>query len=495
MDIDSPGEYDFKFDPMQDQKPVRFPYNHPAWTENRESSNQANNTGMLSALPLDVFWTMLDKSLFEHGDLTLQHDAFHSLFSLSQVDPRSNQYVEEYISRRQPQHFLRRELGDIETLPYNEGDNNQSWYPGQRHHFPPNATDDFLGRVIQADCPSCFAYLLNYFELDIGNCNKSGWSFASLALINQSVKILKYMLNHPGSFHSLAILLLGPANINFPRPTPLGFLGQCGDREYLDQILYLVGDRFANLRLPSVVDGAFTDDEIIWLCSYISPNQARRLQELGVPITNRHDPETKLTSWHGAVANGKDFLEYMKLTSPLNPYEIDEEGLSPLGLAVSQDRVHAVRWFKKHGLANVSQEYGKITELTIAMQQTSGESLCIVQELLPSEPGKYLPRVCAAELMHHIVLALHTKDIQMRGTLGDEDYEGWRQVSEMIAIEKCKNVWALSGTKDPARDGSYRESASELEFTKKHYKYARQIAQLIRFKDLAKWIYSRSERL
>lgn len=83
----------------------------------------------------------------------------------------------------------------------------------------------------------------------------------------------------------------------------------------------------------------------------------------------------------------------------------------------------------------------------------------------------------------------------MRGTLGDEDYEGWRQVSEMVAIEKCKNVWALSGTKDPARDGSYRESASELEFTKKHYKYARQIAQLIRFKDLAKWIYSRSERL
>ena len=188
-------------------------------------------------------------------------------------------------------------------------------------------------------------------------------------------------------------------------------------------------------------------------------------------------------------------MKYMKLTSPLSPYEINEHGYTPLGLAVSQDRLHTVRLFKKHGLANISQEYGKISELTVAMQQDSGESLCIVQELLPSEPGKYVTRVCAAELMHHIALALYGKDIQMRGTLRDEDYDGWRQVSEMIAVEKCKNLWVLSGMKDPACDRSHQESASELETTKNHYKYARQLAQLIQFKDLAKWIHSRSKRL
>jgi hypothetical protein len=303
MEIDSPEEYDFKFDPIQDLKPVQFPYN-----PSTQSPNQENSAGRLSVLPLDIFWTMLDKCLYRYGNLTLQHDAFHSLFSLSQVDPRSNQYVEEYVARRKQQHFLRREFGDIEVMPYNEGDNTESWYPGSPDHFPIHAIEDFLGRVIQVDCPSCFAYLLNHCGVDIGHCNNRGWSFAALAIASRSMKILEYMLNNPGSFHTLVILLLGPANVNFPRPTPFGLLGKFGDREFLDQILDLVEDRLANLKLPSVVAGAFSADDIIWLCTYISPNQARRLQALGVPITDACDSETKSTSWHGAVMNGRVWL-------------------------------------------------------------------------------------------------------------------------------------------------------------------------------------------
>lgn len=496
MDFDSPNEYDFKYGPMEDHKPVSFPYNPSAWiTEKGQSPNQTNSAGRLSVLPLDIFWTMLDECLFRNGNLTLQHEEFHTLFSLSQVDPRSNKYVEEYIARRKPQHFLRRELGEIETLPYHEGENGESWYPGDSTDFHMNDIDDFLGRIFQVDCPSCFTYLLNYCEVDIGNCIKSGWSFAALAIINKSVKILEYMLNHPGSFHTLPILLLGPANINFPRPTPLGLLGKFGNKEYLDQILDLVGDHLANLRLPSVVAGAFTADDLLRLCAYITPTQAQRLQAFGVSVTDAREPETHSTSWHGAALNGEEFLDYMKMTSRMSPYEINENGHTPLGLAVCEGRLDVVKWFKKTGLGQVSQEYGKVTELKWAMQQNSGESTCMIQELLPSEPGTYISSLCAAELLHHMVVSLQTEENEVQQAAEDLDYEFWRLMSESIAIEKCKSVLAMSAANDPSLAGSNEQSAAESELTIRHLKEAQLVTGLLQFEDLAQWIYPWSEEL
>lgn len=477
MEIDSQTECDFKFDPIQDLKPVRFPY-----SPSINSSNQENSAGRLSMLPLDIFWTMLDQCLFKYGNITLQHEAFHSVFSLSQVDRRSNQYVEEYVARRKPQHFLRRELGDIELMPYEEGDNTESWYPGHPDHFPIHAVEEFFGKVIQVDCPSCFAYLLNYRGVDIGHCNCNGWSFAALAIANRSIKILEYMLNNPGSFHTLVILLLGPANVNFPRPTPLGLLGRFGDREFLDQVFHLVEDRLANLKLPSVVAGAFTADDIIWLCTYISPNQARRLQALGVPIINACDPQTKSTSWHGAVMNDEDFLDYMRVTSPMSPFIRNKQGKSPLSLAISQDKLDLVQWFKKHGFAKVSQDIHKTTELTVAMEQTSEESAYIVHELLSLEPGTCLSPVCVSALLYYMVGALHTKDIEMRSTLGD--YDRWRAESEVIAVEKCQSVLAMLGV-----NCTNQAVASDLDLSIKYHKHARLVAKELRFEELAKWIY------
>jgi hypothetical protein len=496
MDIDLPDEYDFKYGPMEDQKPVYFPYNPSAWiTEKGQSPDQTNLAGRLSVLPLDIFWTMLDECLFRNGDLTLQHEEFHNILSLSQVDPRSNKYVEEYIARRKPQHFLRREVGEIETLPYNEGDNGESWYPGNALDFHMNDIDDFLGRVFQVDCPSCFTYILNHCEVDIGNCIKSGWSFAALAIINKSVKILEYMLKHPGSFHSLSTLLVGPANINFPRPTPLGLLGRFGNKEYLEQILDLVGDPLANLRLPSVIAGAFTADDLLWLCSYITPTQAHRLQALGVSVTDARESETKSNSWHGAVLNGEEFLDYMKMTSRMSPFEINKNGDTPLGLAVFEGRLDVVKWFKKNGLAEVSQEYGAVNEITLAMQQNSGESTCMVEELLPSEPGTYISSICAAELLHHMVLSLQTEEQEVRLAAEDMDYEFWRLMSESIAIEKCKSVLAMSAANDPSLAGCYQQSALDSEITAKHHKEARLVAGLLQFEDLAQWIYPWPEEL
>ncbi|CEJ55438.1 hypothetical protein PMG11_01696 [Penicillium brasilianum] len=497
MDIDLPEEeYDFKYGPMEDHKPVHFPYNPSAWiTEKGQSPNQTNLAGRLSVLPLDVFWTILDECLFRNGDLTLQHEEFHTILSLSQVDPRSNKYVEEYIARRKPQHFLRREVGEIETLPYNEGDNGESWYPGDALDFHMNDIDDFLGRVFQVDCPSCFAYLLNHCEVDIGNCIKSGWSFAALAIINKSVKILEYMLNNPGSFHSLSILLLGPANINFPRPTSLGLLGKFGNKEYLEQILNLVGDPLANLRLPSVIAGAFTADSLLWLCSYITPTQAQRLQALGVSVTDAHESETKSNSWHGAALNGEEFLDYMKLTSRMSHLEINKNGDTPLGLAVSEGRLDVVKWFKRNGLAEVSQVYGIVNEITLAMQQNSGESTCMVEELLPSEPGTYISSIRAAELLHRMALSLQMEEQEVQQAAEDRDYEFWRLMSESIAIEKCKSVLAMSAANDPSLAGCYQQSAVDSEITIKHHKEARLVAGLLQFEDLARWIYPWSEEL
>ncbi|KAJ5891722.1 uncharacterized protein N7473_007950 [Penicillium subrubescens] len=433
-------------------------------------------------LPLDIFWTMLDQCLFKYGNITLQHEAFHSVFSLSQVDRRSNQYVEEYVARRKPQHFLRRELGDIELIPYEEGDNPESWYPGHAAHFPIHKIEDFLGKVIQADCPSCFAYLLDYCGMDIGHCNCNGWSFAALAVASRTIKILEYMLINPGLFHTLVILLLGPANVNFPRPTPLGLFGRFGDREFLDQVLDLVEDRLANLMLPSVVGGAFTADDIIWLCTYISPNQARRLQALGVPVTDACDSESKSTSWHGAVLNDEDFLEYMRVTSPMSPYLRNKQGKSPLSLAISQDRLDVVQWFKTHGLAKVSQEVHKTTELTVAMEQTSEDSAYIVYELLSIEPGTSLSPVYVSALLYYMVVALHTKDIEMRSGAGD--YDRWRAESEVIAAEKCRSVLAMSNLND-----LNQAAEDDLVLTIKYHQHARLLANELRFEELAKCVY------
>jgi hypothetical protein len=471
MDIDCPADYDFKLDPMEDLKPVQFPYNPSTNYANHEPS-----ASRLSMLPLDIFWTMLDACLFKYGDLTLQHEAFHSLFSLSQVDRRSNQYVEEYVARRKRQQFLRRELGDIEVMPYQEGDNTESWYPGHPNHFPIYAMEDFMGRVIKEDCPPCFAYLLSYCGVDIGHCNNNGWSFAALAIASRSIKILEYMLHHPGSFHTLIILLLGPANVSFPRPTPLGLLGKFGDREFLDQVMDLVEEPLANLKLPSVVAGAFTADDIVWLCTYISPNQARRLQALGVPITHARDPETKSSSWHGAVMNDEDFLEYMRVTSPMNPRLRNKAGKSPLSLAISEDKLSVVQWFKKHGLFKLSQDHIKTTELIMAMERTSEESAYIVHELLSIDPTTPLNPLCASALLYYMAIALHTKDIEVQSTLGNHDR--WRAESEAIAVEKCKSLLAMSDV----------NAALDLGLRMNLHKRARQLASESGFDDLAKWI-------
>lgn len=491
MDIDLPQDYDFKFGPVQDLVPVRFPYNPSAWiTQSEQSSGQAEFAGRLSLLPLDIFWNMLDECLLGNGDLTLQHDAFHSLLSLSQVDFRANKYVEEYVARRKPQQFLRRELGDLETFPFNQGDNGQNWYPGHVSDFPIKATDDFLGRVIEADCPTCFAYLLAYLGIDIDYCNKSGWSFAALAIAYRSVKILEYMLHHPGSLNPLLVLLLGPANINFPHPTAIGMLGHCGERDFLGKVLDLIEIPLANLRLLSVVSGAFSAEDLCELCKYISPHQAQRLQALGVSIAVFCDPALQINPWHGAVFNGTDFLDFLHIACPFVPNQFKNEEISPLRLAVANNRLDVVQWFKKYGYANnVSQEYNRDSELTVAMRQTSGESACIVWELLPIQPGTYISSLCAGELLQHMVLALHEKEVEMRRSLGDEDYNFWRLVSEGIAIEKCKTVLAYSSVNDPARVYSHPASEAEVELTINHHKQAREIATFLRFNDLAQWIW------
>jgi hypothetical protein len=250
----------------------------------------------------------------------------------------------------------------------------------------------------------------------------------------------------------------------------------------MDQVLDLVEDRLANLMLPSVVAGAFTADDIIWLCTYISPNQAHQLQALGVPITDALDLETKSTSWHGAVLNDEKFLEYMRVTSPMSPYLRNKQRKSPLSLAISQDKLDVVQWFKKHGLAKISQEVHKTTELTVAMEQTSEGSAYIVHELLSIEPGMSLSPVYVSALLYYIVIALHTKNIEMRS--GAEDYDRWRAESEVIAVEKCKCVLATSNWND-----LNQAAADDLALTIKFHTYAGLLANELRFEEMAKCIY------
>ena len=77
----------------------------------------------------------------------------------------------------------------------------------------------------------------------------------------------------------------------------------------------------------------------------------------------------------------------------------------------------------------------------------------------------------------------------MRRYLGEKDYNFWRLVSEGIAIEKCKAVLAYSAVNDPARVYSRPASDAEVELTINHHKQAREIASLLRFNDLAQWIW------
>lgn len=387
-DIFLPDDYDFQFDPKQDLTLIRFPYNPSAWiTETEQSSGQAGFAGRLSLLPLDIFWNILDECLLERGNLTLQHDAFHSLLSLSQVELRANQYVEEYVARRKQQQFLRRELGDLETMPYNDGDNGQDWYPGHESDYPITATDDFLGHVIEADCPSCYAYLLAYLGIDIDYCNKFGWSFAALAIAYRSVKILEYMSNHPGSLNSLSTLLLGPANINFPHPRAIGILGHCKERAFLGKILDAVENQFANMGLPRVIAGAFSVDDLYGLCKYISPGQAQRLQALGVPIADFCDPVEHCTPWHGAVLNGTDFLDFLQIACPLLPNQFKDDKISPLRLAVAHNRLDVIQWLKKHGFAtNVSQEYNETRNSQWPCARPQERALASSTSFFPANP-------------------------------------------------------------------------------------------------------------
>ncbi|KAF7718046.1 Uncharacterized protein PECH_002380 [Penicillium ucsense] len=378
MDLSKDPDY-FKYGPTDEYKPVLFPMDLSLWPSSTKSSS-TSETGLwkslqvlssswplssmssssetkrlngLHVLPPEVFWNMLDECLFQSGNITLQHEPFHLLLALSQVDYQINERVQPYVTRRLPRHFLRRELGDIEVFPWAEGGNGQQWYPGEASDFPIEVVEDFLGRVIRSDCPACFAYILNYCGVDVSHCNHIGWSFIALAIAFGSANIIRYILSHPSASHPLTAQLFGPANINFPSPTPLGILARCRNVDRLDEVSNLIERPMAKANVPSsVIVAAFNADDLYWLCTYIAPHQARRLKKLGFCFSRVTDRMAQWYIWHGAVKNSVEFLDYLRVTCPLDPTQsTPEQTHTPLRAAIAGDRVDVVHWFAKHDLS------------------------------------------------------------------------------------------------------------------------------------------------
>ena len=81
-----------------------------------------------------------------------------------------------------------------------------------------------------------------------------------------------------------------------------------------------------------------------------------------------------------------------------------------------------------------------------------------------------------------MVVALHTKDIEMRSGAGD--YGRWRAESAVIAAEKCRSVLAMSNLND-----LNQAAEDDLVLTIKYHQHARLLANELRFEELAKCVY------
>ncbi|KAJ5175281.1 uncharacterized protein N7482_001158 [Penicillium canariense] len=316
MNSDSAREYDFKFDPVKEMDPVWFPYRpatHPSVNKPPIGFSasiapfKTHLPGTLSLLPLELVWNIFDEILYGGETNTLQHDAFHAIHNLSQVDRLANQTVNNYIARRAPQHMLRLGVGDIDTHPYQDDDPNYIGYENIQLDYPiPMPITDLLTGVIRDDCPTCFAYVLDYLAIDIGYCNQEGWSFVAIAVAYESIEILKYIRANPSPYLTLPNLLLGPGNFQFPRPTPLDLLGVSGNRRLLERFLDLAEGRLSNLDIPTLINDAFYAPSLLLLCAFLSPSQARRL-EVDVWITSFHDEISESIPWHGAAGTTQYF--------------------------------------------------------------------------------------------------------------------------------------------------------------------------------------------
>ncbi|KAJ5810330.1 uncharacterized protein N7503_002548 [Penicillium pulvis] len=219
----------------------------------------------------------------------------------------------------------------------------------------PGVEPDVITGAILDDCPGCFDWIRRRLPgMDCYGCNVYGWTYVAIAVYARSVEILEYMFAWDQPVGTMNLILCMPANAfqmtHFP--TPLSLVAWREDLQFLESLLEL----WKPCPESRIRKGLSSVDKY-FLCTFVTEKIAVRLAEIGFPIQEtvlsdldgyRSSFTSLATSWHAAVQNGPDFLEYLERHSKLSKDSLDANGESPHHYARRANQVDSVLWLQQH---------------------------------------------------------------------------------------------------------------------------------------------------
>ncbi|KAJ5682866.1 hypothetical protein N7462_006031 [Penicillium macrosclerotiorum] len=449
-----------------------------------------DNPGLFDVLSIELSWLIFENLLFSRSELS--HDEVHGFLSVAQVSLLTNNMVNGYLSQKHVQNQLIERVQAAGPLPYKHYGretsmlvwNSQVEDPGNQ---PMEGFQDLFSELIREDCPSCFAWACGIAGIDGSYCNKDCYSFLSLAVASKAVGVLKYILGESSPADAL-LFARARFNIRHPfnmstHPTPLSLVSTHKDREFLQIILDLISNRIQDLNV-SAVDRpccALTAIEKIQFCEFASPDQARALGKLGFQIGSIRDRHygTGQTTWHAAVANTTDFLDYLLQESPLSSNLLDHAGEMPLQLAVREGRLGSFQWLRDHSSPDwMNDSRVRMALLQDAVKSCAKRSPDLVNELLQDEADHCFSSRESCELLRQVT---STAVIQatallsgeqswissiINGSLTSQDVEEMAVAKANLILAKTKEIsdWGiLRAIRGIARQWGFERLAAVLD--------------------------------
>lgn len=401
--------------------------------------------GNLSILPLELVFDILDEIFLGTG-----HAGLCSLRNLSLASYSSFQTVSAYLQRKIPSECF----DNVQWVSFPEDNEDIDASDLGLEILPIDGSaetgPDIITSTILNDCPQCFDWLCGIFPgLDCESCNQHGWSFAAIAAHAGSAQILKHFLTKTNGARGSFFPLLGCEANPFGAisETPFQILVYQRDLAKFERCLdVLEPTLFEANTLYGEFDGAvgramFDPEDLLTICTFVSPSLAQRLDALGAQLYNILRGTG--TSWHAAVQNGPEFLSYINEHTAEKPTSRDFEGDTPLHVAIRLDRVDSVLWFSKYtDVQDFRWDTSYPESLEIACQLASLESLKCLDILLPQYLGWKMDSFTTAILL--CTIAEVTREaaltLAVQSNIDQAAYQQLRDELEDRAIRKTELI-------------------------------------------------------
>ncbi|KAJ5355020.1 uncharacterized protein N7496_012232 [Penicillium cataractarum] len=236
---------------------------------------------------------------------------------------------------------------------------------------------------------------------------------------------------------------------------PIDFLVKGRKVRFIEELLEFLEPRLKRINYPEAFRNgiAETPELNAFSCElskyrssmsrFASPCMAERLKSVGVDLCTFEDV------YHGAIFNGRDFLDYLHQNSRVSKtYAHWFNGKAPFEFAVEENCLESVRWLKCHRGDHIGPGNWAALLNKIASRLTE-EGETMLQELISVDEGVIIGHFESARLVRAVVRGL-VPFVQAEerkrdaGILTEDDLLAWKHTQEDRAIRKCALVLRVS---------------------------------------------------